>query len=242
MPMLTDTHGQMIKFGIPEQYKKIAINLSGGADSSILLYMIAKFLQDHNRTDTTVSVLSCANDLKHRWNPRKAADVINFVIDDLKFMQLDMHYSYYRDFQNEAYFHDVEKKLAQAGDVDLFVSGITANPYVGETATNARDEVIQLEDGMLDKRNARDNQIWYTGNKAHYWTPFINVDKRFVAAMYDQYGVRDNLFPITRSCEAIPDRDENNNPVYGKYDADFEKKPCGRCWWCLERKWAFGEF
>lgn len=236
MPVLTDTHGQLIEFDIPEQYKKIAVNVSGGADSAILLYMVADYLQQHNRTDTKVDVLSCGNDKKHRWNPRKAADVINFVTDKLNFTQIDMHYSYYRDVQDVKYFHEVEGKLAREGKVDLFISGITANPAGDNTTVSDNDgNVVDLKADALAIRNVKDVPILKKNPVVHFYTPFINVDKRFVAAMYEQYGVRDNLFPLTRSCEAIPDPDKG-------YQAEFEKTPCGTCWWCLERKWAFGEF
>jgi 7-cyano-7-deazaguanine synthase in queuosine biosynthesis len=52
--------------------------------------------------------------------------------------------------------------------------------------------------------------------------------------MYNQYDVMP-LFDLTRSCEAVPDED-------AAFDPEFEKNPCGRCWWCLERKWAFGRW
>jgi hypothetical protein len=61
-----------------------------------------------------------------------------------------------------------------------------------------------------------------------------NVDKKFISFLYTYFNVND-LFDLTRSCEAVPDLEFGFNP-------DFEKLPCGTCWWCLERKWAFGRF
>ena len=43
------------------------------------------------------------------------------------------------------------------------------------------------------------------------------------------------MLDLTRSCESTP---EPNS----KFSKDFEHIPCGKCWWCLERKWAFGKF
>lgn len=232
---LSDDYGQTIDFDIPTEYKKIAVNCSGGADSSILLYMVAKYLKDNNRTDTALSVLTCANDFKHRWNARKAADVINYTIDKLEWNQFDMHYAYYRDRQDVTYFHQVEIGLFKDQRVDLIVSGITSNPVEPGPifVEDANNEQVDIVATGLPERNTGGVAPTFRKNERGVWyTPFENVDKRFVAAMYEQNDAMD-LFPLTRSCEGVPD---------GSYNPEFEKTPCGTCWWCLERKWAFGEF
>ena len=40
----------------------------------------------------------------------------------------------------------------------------------------------------------------------------------------------DELFPITASCVA-----------YAKKTNHFSE-PCKECWWCREKKWAFGMY
>jgi 7-cyano-7-deazaguanine synthase in queuosine biosynthesis len=235
---LSDNYGQTIDFNIPEEYNKIVVNCSGGADSSVLLFMIAKYLKDNNRTQTKLSVLTCANDKKHRWNARKAADVINYIIDKLKWNQFDMHYVYYRDVQDVKYFHEVEAKLFLDGRVDLIMGGITSNPNIPGPllVESASGEKIDIVKEALPERNTKGKEIDMKKNGTVAWyAPFINVDKRFVAAMYKQNNVMDML-NLTRSCEAIPDVSNK------KYNPEFENTPCGNCWWCLERKWAFGKF
>lgn len=227
---------QSIDFEIPEQFKKVAVNCSGGADSSILLLMTVDYLMKNNRDDTTVSVLTCSNDFKDRWNGRKAADVINFVIDKTGFKNFDMHYNYYRDTQDVMYFHEVEYKLFQEDRMDLVLSGITHNPKGDDTQVeDIHGNLVELKKEALPEREGNRQAIFRTKGKQNFYFPFAEIDKKFTAAMYDQYGVRDTLFPLTRSCEAVPDPDK-------PFDPTFEQEPCGECWWCLERKWAFGEF
>lgn len=228
-----DTSGQKIDFDIPEKYKKIGVNCSGGADSSILLLMVVQYLIDNNRTDTSVSVSTCSNDKKGRWNGRRAADVIEYVINKTKFKNFDLHYTYYRDVQGEKYFHEVENKLFSDGRIDVFLSGVTSNPPLGAMASDKNNNTVYLADEMLPERNGTDHQIWYYDNAKAFYTPFANANKKFVATMYDTYDASD-LFDLTRSCESIPDEGEDISV--------FEKTPCGKCWWCLERKWAFGRF
>jgi len=233
---LSDSFGQTLDFDIDPKYKKIGVNLSGGADSAILFYIVCDYLKQNDRTDTSVSVMSCANDLKHRWNVRKAADVINFTIDRLDFNPIDTHYSYYRPKQELKYFYEVEKQLFAENRVDLVTRRINKKKKDVAIVENIQGDLVDLATDALPIRTSDNKPHLQTnplGNS--FYTPFINFDKRFVAAMYDHYGVRDTLFPLTRSCEAIPD------PRLG-FDPAFEKEPCGECWWCLERKWAFGEF
>jgi tRNA(Ile)-lysidine synthase TilS/MesJ len=230
---LSDEFGQEVEFDIAPELNKIAVNCSGGADSSILLYVVCDYIKKQNRKDARVSVLTCGNALKDRWNPRKAADVVNYVAESLDFDQFDMHYSYYRDLQAVNYFHEIERKLFEDNRTEIVISGITANPIVEAIVENSNGEMVNLADEALPARNAGGNTIYEeTSWGGKFYTPFSNVDKRFIASMYRQYNV-EPLFDLTRSCEAIPDSDK-------PFDPNFENTPCGNCWWCLERKWAFG--
>jgi len=234
---LSDNFGQSIEFELSTNTRQIGVNCSGGADSAILLYMICDYIQQ-NDIDATVSVMTCANDNKNRWNARKAASVINYTINKLKFNSIDMHYIYYRDRQDIKYFHEVEAKLFADGRIDLLVAGITANPKVTAIVEDSNGNMIDLSHNALVERNSNQAPQWTTstnGNK--FYTPFINVDKRFVASMYSEYNVMDML-DLTRSCEATPQPPGLVHTV--EYDPNFENQPCGKCWWCLERKWAFG--
>lgn len=233
MKLFDNQSMQEIDFYIPEDRKEIAVNCSGGADSGILLYMTAHFLKTNNRTDAKLHVLTCANDKKHRWNARKAADIINYTISNLNWNQFGIHYTYYRDKQKVEYFHEIEYDLIDNNKIDTIISGITANPKVDAAVVeDINGDMIDIKLTELAKRTLSEPApVW---NKGIWYNPFKNVDKRFVAAMYNQFGV-DDLIDLTRSCEGHP-ADPN------VFDPKFENEPCGECWWCLERKWAFGDF
>jgi hypothetical protein len=236
MKLYSNDKTQSIDFNVDEKFKKVAVNCSGGADSSILLLMTVDYLMKNNRDDTTVSVLTCSNDFKDRWNGRKAADVINFVIDKTGFKNFDMHYNYYRDVQDVEYFHEVEKKLFDEGRMDVILSGITNNPKGDDTQVeDINGNMVELKKDALPERSDGYQSTFRSRDNQNFYFPFAPVDKKFTASMYDLYGVRDTLLPLTRSCEAVPDPDK-------PFDPNFEMEPCGTCWWCLERKWAFGIF
>ena len=227
---------QVVKIKIPKKYKKIAVNCSGGADSSILLYILVKYIKDKN-IDAKISVITCSTDVKDRWTGRKAEAVINFIIENVGSGIIDMHYNYFRDRPKTEYFHDVESTLLADKRADVIVSGITSNPPPDTFVKNIDGSLINLSDNAVSARDGNQHEIRYLSpyNTGDFWSPFANVDKRFVAFLYDKYAVRDTLFPLTRSCE-------NKTPLEQTFDPQFEETVCGTCWWCLERKWAFGKF
>ena len=74
----TDPHGQSIEFYIPEPHNKICINISGGADSAILLYMLINYCTE-NIPDAEIHVITCANVIKGWYNAKWSVSVIDKV-------------------------------------------------------------------------------------------------------------------------------------------------------------------
>ena len=236
MILTSDDGTQQIDFSIPNDYKKICVNCSGGADSSILLLMTIDYVMKNNPS-ATVSVSTCANDFKARWNGRKAANVINWIIEKTGFKNFDMHYTYYRPYQEEEHFSEVERAYFKDRRIDLSINGLTCNPIGDELKVeDIHGNIVNISEDALDVRNIENvkEPIWIKIRHHHYYTPFRYVDKKFISSMYRQYDALD-LFDLTRSCEAIPTDAQRT-------DLNFENTPCGECWWCLERKWAFGKF
>ena len=56
---------------------------------------------------------------------------------------------------------------------------------------------------------------------------YANVDKKFVAGIYQENNLMETLFPMTRSCVGTARQTDN-----------FARE-CHQCFWCHERKWAF---
>lgn len=231
--MMKFTNGdgtQTVEIAIPTTSKNIYVNCSGGADSAILLYMVIKYLEDENRTDANVTVLTCANKRKGNWNSSRATEVINFVTDRLNSPLIKGHYTYYRDVQDVKYFHEVEGSLIKEKKIDVIFSGITANPSPEDSMVIGHDgNMVDLRDECLVERDKGKKKCEEWSGEVLYLHPFGNVDKKMVAELYDRFDLTGTLLPLTRSCEAFADATNNFT------------EPCGKCWWCLERKWAFGK-
>ena len=63
--------------------------------------------------------------------------------------------------------------------------------------------------------------------KYNVYQPWLNVNKRFVAGIYKEEGLMEELFPITRSCVGS-----------ARQTKDFTAW-CWQCFWCYEKAWAF---
>jgi hypothetical protein len=107
-------------------------------------------------------------------------------------------------------------------------SGITTNPprEVQETFQWGILEDVESKRGShLIKDTVRyfvesENSVEYEFLE---YKPFFNITKKNIAELYQEHGLLDSLFPLTRSCE----------------DRNFLQGHCGKCWWCEERLWAF---
>jgi 7-cyano-7-deazaguanine synthase in queuosine biosynthesis len=215
-----------------ENHKKILLDVSGGADSSILLYMLIKYLQETNRTDTEVNVLTMAFDKKGRWTARYATQIIDFVIKNTKTEQIKNHWVFYRKTAESNYIPEMEKHYIKSENISLLMNGRTANPPLGETVINHKGELISLaETSPAPERNVNGNaEVYRYYPSFTVYRPFVNLHKKEIKDLYKKHNLLDTLFPLTRSCEGFD------------YETNDYQTSCGRCWWCLERKWAFGEY
>lgn len=109
--------------------------------------------------------------------------------------------------------HYVKKRFV-FGDFDYLVTGATANPPI---------EVLkELGCPYEERRSQRTAPII----KPTYYEPFYHIDKSYIAEMFKKYNIMD-VFPLTISC------------------IEWEpgiKRPCKKCYFCNEKKWAFGMY
>lgn len=205
---------------IPAQYTKIGVKISGGADSAIVTYMLAKYVAEI-RQDITIIPITLNAEGKHYQ--QIFADKVLKKISELTGVVFGTHY--YKTIgaaTSEQYVSGQEEfvwDLYRKGIVQAHFVGITANPYESE-APHLFVEGAGLPSDDRSKLPQKRPQIDSTS-----WRPLINTDKKGVAEHYKNLNLLDVLFPLTRSCE--------------KFTTDFSHH-CGECWFCQERLWGFG--
>lgn len=209
------------KFFFDQEVKTVGIWMSGGADSSLLAWLLAKEIIDE-KLDVRIQPMSVRRG--RGWNPLYAGEVVDFIIKDLNFKNMNEHLIYYPDINDEHQrefqeFWDRNDENFIKDVFQILYAGITSNPPknsgLPQSKERSRDEDVEKE--LVVQNNLRT-----------YMTPLFDVNKSVLADIYANYNLTDTLFPITRSCEGSID--ETGNYTFH----------CGNCWWCQERFWAFG--
>ena len=210
----------------------IGIWLSGGADSSLLCYMLADKLirENHNIKILPISV-------QKRPGEMVTAEVLAKIKELLDAEHVFKDHLMYRnpeDWREDAEYRALFKQKHHEHLIDgryqCVVSGITCNTSHSEQ-TQVGQPIIQeveVKRGLdVVKDLIKYSAMVYEGQVIEdiEFRPFFNVNKKGIAAKYAELDLLDTLFPVTKSCE----------------NRDMLEGHCGECWWCLERLWAFGK-
>ena len=238
------TYGkQTVDFQCPD---KVLLSLSGGLDSAALLYLICTFFPDteivpftgHDVTapmdyECTKDILQYIKEIFPDANI-KEHDVYKFDIWDEEWRQLARErwddetavgvngevvpkFTGLSGLVKVLMLRENTKRLKTQYPKHVILTGMTANPPVEEQHKYGFYDVAER------RRDRRDNP---TRTGMHY-QPLMNVDKKFVAGVYKEYGLMESLYPYTSSC------------VGSEEDTSYFIKGCGKCFWCHEKKWAF---
>jgi len=215
---VTISQGDVV-INMPKDKTRIGMRISGGADSSMLAYMMAVYKRDY-RPDILLFPMTVVHPLKayQAIFAQKALDKIT-ELTGVGFEPLDAYYPDYEEPYNFVGRQSIASDDWHAKrNIHAHVMGETMNPpleveqaefiFSGGGRDLSRDGLVNDPD-MLKRR------------------VFRNIDKKGVAELYRHFGILEDLFPITRSCEEHTD--------------DFSKH-CDICWFCKERFWGFGRY
>ena len=205
---------------------EFGINLSGGTDSALLFWMMCRevslrkkdcFIQPQTLVDTERPT--------NIWNSKEIT-----LYMKQKFPNVDIRNVISGKFtkdkegvgKEKTYWHNkFTKKNRDEKKFKFLLHGRTANPPYEEAVKfdliRDREQTRDIEKGG-EKKGA----LSKTG-----WVPFYDKDKRFLREIYIENDLMD-LFEITSSC------------ISKNYLTNYFSKACRVCWWCREKKWAFG--
>ena len=221
-----------------KKWNNIAVSVSGGADSALLLYLLCKEV-----TSQTVHIVNNVRCWKTKpWQEHDAECVIAWIKEKFPEINFELHRNFIapdieygvigpsiKDEYNKIVSGDNIQIRAFAeyvcfkNNIDAYYNGVTKNP----------DEDL----GGMAERNITptdDNKhlliMEHMGKLAIH--PFRFISKDIIISMYKKENVVE-LFNITRSCEGTFDWLDYKNYKKG------ELVPvCNECFWCRERDWA----
>lgn len=215
--------------------RPVGVCVSGGADSAILLYILLSNIKNHLQIYTMMS-------------PERRPAIeshVDSIVNTCKELTGNSNFTLHKNAvavqSPDSLFQLCRDKL-DSKEVDIIYFGLTKFPPTEiyeqweekqpQWHIDARnDSVIRPMYGMCIPIDENTDTTWLTSEikdkieiDQRAYVPFVNLNKKDIADLYNACGVLDQLFPKTRSCET--------QSHIGSH--------CGKCWWCEERLWAFG--
>lgn len=236
-------------FYFDDNWKNIGVKLSGGADSSILYYAVCNYFKD--RADVNIYPMTLDTEFKP-WYSEGAKKIIDKVTQ-LTGKSPAKHIIKYsdkhkdRDTVNFYIEEQVEmsKNTIKQYSLDVVYSGLTSNPlkediseavikkYGDDKITNIALGYIKGADPKREMgSNVYENVSKYN-DKFSNIRPFIHADKKLVYDVYKYFGMLEELYPLTYSCETR--HQEHRFKITDQHNWDH----CGYCFFCCERIYAF---
>ena len=198
--------------------KVIGISMSGGADSTLLCYLLAKTIQEEKLNISIQPYNGYDIDIPH--DSEKLPNIIDYIRN--KFTDVEIRWpvavvfkSYGRAVKNN-YIRPLRDLLKEYKLFDEIFIAISQGPPLE----------VQQNFKTLDGKDIKRLKGHYLYNEIEEadveGAPFKYIDKRFMVQCYKDFEMLSVLNEMTESC----------TEPGGK---------CGNCWWCLERKWAVKE-
>lgn len=239
--MILKAQGKEIEFfeWDHSSHKKFMLALSSGTDSAMYLYLACLAIPEKQ--------IICHTGVDRGWGKDPyigdyAREIVDFMRK--KFPHVDIVHEVY-DFNSQLLEHiqQARKEIDEAEDKSLFP---TVYGHAKGVATRAiKREIKQRYECTLSghgitknppielphaepRRNREYEPMVVLKSGNVQYRPFVNVDKKFIAELYEQYDLMDDLFPMTASC------------IGNNEDTKFHTEPCRTCFWCHEKLWAFG--
>ena len=231
-------NNQTIDFTMPPN-KHIVLSLSGGADSAALFYLACKHYPekvylpftglDENAPKDAEAARLITRFMKQKFKTLQIKNTRVFNFNDREYKYIT-HKAVKRTKKKQfpgmnmrqvskmVQLRSMSAKMRTKYPLSFEIDAITANPSMQE-----------MQEGNFGHFGERRRDLDEAANTmgAKRWQPFINVNKKFIADIYNQNGLLNNLFALTRSCTG------------NRYDTDNFTKECHKCFWCFEKRWAF---
>lgn len=232
-----------VYFPLNPEWKKIAISVSGGADSALLSYILCDTIVKLN-LKIEIHVISNVRMWKTRpWQKYNSLDVYNWLVTRFptlkfyrheNFIAPEIEYGNTGPIIKDVYGHMKSgdqisvrshvEYICVTHDINAWFAGITKNPHEEFSSDGMVDRNV---DELVDLKSIMDEHegIWV----CH---PFKYTTKDWIVGQYIQNDLL-SLFDITRSCEG-----EFQHLTYKNYVPGQFVPVCEKCFWCNERNWA----
>ena len=216
---------QSVSFEYPDGTFFVAI--SGGLDSTVLINLICKYITDLKLEDKIqiVPIHSVSKQLSNSLEPTELIliDVIK-KYPNVHILDLEVYF-YDEEYMDKFHaMHSFYKELFEKyNDAKLVTNALSALPKEVFSWPVGINQIAMRRAKKLNEQNFYRNNI-------HLYRPFAKNDKKLTASLFKYLNLPKKYITETWSCTFYGDKTENFT------------KPCGKCYHCWEKRWAFGQF
>tara|TARA_Y100000385_G_C13046538_1_gene617752 strand:- start:735 stop:1424 length:690 start_codon:yes stop_codon:yes gene_type:complete len=202
--------------------KTIGISMSGGADSTLLCFLLANTIKEKN-LNIQIQPFN-GYDIWCSGDSAGLPEIIKYLQN--KFPTVKLHWPISVVFNTKgikekgldknSYIRPLSEKLAKNKIIDVLVNALCLGPPTEiQQSFNLRSD-----GGSWGIFRRPGHELWEEIEKFSNTpkAPFVGIDKRFIIQCYYDFNEQD-LLQKTNSC---------TEPIGN----------CGECWWCQEKKWA----
>lgn len=233
---------------LDKKWKRIGVNLSGGADSALLTYLLCKII-DENQLETQIDIVTFQRCWETRpWQGYIAQQVYMWLLNNFPSIISKRHLCYIPPELE----HGVIGPIVDGRSGDQIIVG-SYNKYAAwhykleavynatsKNPDNLREDRMRNRDKDAVQGHVKD--LWDVNPRVQsvFVHPFRFVKKDWIVAQYHINEIID-LYKITRSCEGDINHHDNVREACGHfkdYHEGMHIPECGQCWWCEERSWA----
>lgn len=161
----------------------VGISCSGGADSSLLLYILMK------HATCPIHIFTCSSKKKNYSNLPIVQSVIQQCMELTGNRNIHHHTHFVEEQTGNNFYLFSHFKL-----IKVLYTAITQNPPL--EVTDTWNELSTEH----EERNPNIQRDLYHRNNTVY-TPFHRINKKTIAEMYTELDLLTSLYPLTRSCE-----------------------------------------
>lgn len=199
----------------PNNVKAIGLSLSGGLDSALAFYCLLKTIEDR-KLDTKVYTMHGYDTMRTVARSYQTAEnVYNWVVGQFNLDVPLLHtFAYHKNTPVGKYEYHYPNFVYLQNKY-----GIT-DLVMGDTLGMPNNSRPIFNN---DPNDPSEEEVIELSKKHPLWFPWARVDKKHIAKLYNDLNLHE-LSKLTVSC--ISD----------------SVVPCKECWWCEERKWAFGNY
>ena len=226
-------------------HSNISVDLSGGADSALLSYLLISEL-NRRKQKCTVHLITHRRLWKTRpWQKIIAKNVFDYLCAMNTFLKqqplmsslitIVRHTNFIPPLLESVHVKGIDESRTAENlcvdefrevvmfdyDIDMIYNATTLNPPMpieGRVPSRDKTKIDKLD--LLNRDDKESN-------------PFFYINKAWVIKQYKDNNILDLLY-TTRSCEG--------GDVETPADWNGERPDdCGECFWCVERHWAMDE-